>query len=170
MMTPKEMGQQRVILTTAHYDYGGGLKAHAFFKLHDSSVSEDLVQDTFVKTWRYLLRGGQIEIMKAFLYHVLNHLIVDQYRKHKTISLDSLMESGYEPNIDETEKLYNIFDGRVTVGLINHLPEKYKKVMRLRYVQDLSLNEIGLITGQSRNTIAVQIHSDRQKIKCYPDP
>lgn len=32
--------------------------------------------------------------MKAFPYHVLNNLIVDEYRKRKTASLDDLLEKG----------------------------------------------------------------------------
>jgi len=32
--------------------------------------------------------------MRAFLYHILNDLIVDEYRKHKASSLTLLMEKG----------------------------------------------------------------------------
>ncbi|MBP9814384.1 RNA polymerase sigma factor SigW, partial [Candidatus Woesebacteria bacterium] len=45
------------------------------------------------------------------------------------------------------------------------LPPTYRKVMRMRYVQDLSLQEISLITGQSKNTVAVQIHRGTEKMK-----
>lgn len=97
-MTPKQKKEQDVVLTTAHHDYEKGLNVHAFFKTHNHATGEDLVQDTFIKTWSYLARGGKIDIMKAFLYHVLNNLIVDQYRKHKTTSLDVLLEKGFEPS------------------------------------------------------------------------
>lgn len=104
--------------------------------------------------------------MKAFLYHILNNLIVDEYRKHKTTSLDTLLEKGFDPR-DEgtTERLCNTLDGKTLVLLIQHLPQKYQKTMRMRYVQDLSLKEISLITGQSKNTIAVQIHRGLSKLR-----
>lgn len=35
----------------------------------------------------------------------------------------------------------------------------------MRYAQDLSLKEIALITGQSRNTVAVQAHRGLIKLK-----
>jgi DNA-directed RNA polymerase specialized sigma24 family protein len=41
----------------------------------------------------------------------------------------------------------------------------YQKVMRMRYMQDLSLAEMSLVTGQSRNTIAVQLHRGLAKLK-----
>jgi DNA-directed RNA polymerase specialized sigma24 family protein len=38
------------------------------------------------------------------------------------------------------------------------LPEKYKKVMRMKYVQLLNLEEISLLLGQTKNATAVQLH------------
>jgi RNA polymerase sigma-70 factor (ECF subfamily) len=103
--------------------------------------------------------------MKAFLYHVLNNLVVDEYRKHKVISLDVLYKKGIEPSIDNTRRMFNILDGKSAIFLIQRLPVMYQKVMRMRYVQDLSLEEISLITGQTRNAIAVQAHRGLEKLK-----
>lgn len=164
-MTPKQKTKQQDILTGAHHDYEKGLNVHAFFKVHNHAIGEDLVQDTFVKTWSYLVKGGKIDIMKAFLYHVLNNLIIDQYRKHKTTSLDDLLEKGFEPSAGDSARLFNVLDGKTALILIQRLPKTYQKVMRMRYVQDLSLKEMSLITGQSKNTLAVQIHRGLAKLK-----
>lgn len=165
-MTLAQENKIRTELTMAHYDFEKGLNARAFFKTSSHSVGKDLVQDTFIKTWTYLIKGGKIEIMKAFLYHVLNNLIVDQYRKHKTTSLDSLLEKGFEPKAnDPPENLFNVLDGKASLLLIARLPEIYQKVIRMKYVEDLSLEEISQITGQSKNTIAVQIHRGIEKLK-----
>ena len=114
-------------MTTAHNDFSKGLNTRAYFKVHDHDLGEDLVQDTFMKTWSYLVKGGQIDMMKAFLYHILNNLIIDQYRKHKTDSLDTLVESGYEPRDTDSVRFLNILDGRSAVDMIAKLPETYKK-------------------------------------------
>lgn len=159
-------GQQiQKIFILAHHNHDKGLNSRAFFKTHDRELSSDLVQDTFMKTWKYLVGGGKIDIMKAFLYHVLNDLIIDDYRKHKATSLDVLLEKGFEPEYDDSERLFNVLDGKAAILLIQHLPEKYQKVMRMRYVQGLSLKEISLITGQSKNTIAVRAHRGLAKLK-----
>lgn len=145
--------------------YGKGLSSHAFFKVNNRATSEDLVQDTFMKTWSYLVKGGKIDVMKSFLYHILNNLIVDEYRKRKIASLDVLIEKGYEPSANPSESLMNILDGGKALQLIQRLPQKYQKVMRMRYIQDLSLKEMSLVTGQSKNTIAVQLHRGLAKLK-----
>lgn len=157
--------EQQLKLAAAHQSYNKELNLHSFFKIGDRGISENLVQDTFVKTWSYLLRGGKIDIMKAFLYHVLNHLIVDEYRKHKTTSLDNLLEKGFEPSNNNSERFLKVLDGKAALLLIQHLPETYQKIMRMKYTQDLSLKEMSLITGQSKNTIAVKAHRGLEKLK-----
>jgi RNA polymerase sigma-70 factor (ECF subfamily) len=166
MMTLKQEVQLQGVLALAHQNYEKGLCTHAFFKVHNRMISEDLVQNTFMKTWTYIVRGGKVDIMKAFLYHVLNNLIVDEYRKHKTTSLDALLAKGFEPSMgDPSGHMLNALDGKAAVLLISGLPPTYQQVMRMRYVQDLSLKEISLITGRSKNTVAVQIHRGIEKLK-----
>src|SRR3989338_1326086 len=164
-MTSKQETQLQGVLSVAHQDFERGLNSHAFFKVNNHATGENLVQDTFMKTWIYLVKGGKIEMMKAFLYHILNHLIIDEYRKHKTTSLDVLLEKGFEPSIDDSKGLFNILDGRAAILLIGKLPLKFQKIMRMKYVQDLSLQEMSLITGESRNSMAVQVHRGLAKLK-----
>ncbi len=164
-MTPKQMLQRTARLTLAHRDHRTGLASHAFFKLNDRALSDDLVQDTFMKTWSYLVREGKIDIMKAFLYHVLNNLIVDEYRKRKNLSLDALIEKGFEPGSDPSDALINLLDGKGALLLIQRLPKRYQAILRMRYVQDLTLAEMSLVTGQSRNAMAVQAHRALAKLR-----
>ena len=165
MMTPKQEIERQAVLTIAHHNFEKGLNVYAYYKTHDRGISEGLVQDTFMKTWGYLVKGGKIDLMKAFLYHILNNLIVDEYRKRKTISLDILIQKGYEPGDNTSGRMPTIVDGKAALLLISRLPVIYQKVMRMRYIQDLSLKEMSLITGKSKNTLAVQVHRGLAKLK-----
>lgn len=153
------------ILTSAHQDFEKKLSVYAFFKTHDHAISQDLVQDTFIKTWKYLVKGGDIVTMKAFLYHILNNLIIDEYRKKKTSSLDLLLEKGYEPGVNDSDRLFDFLDGKALILLINKLPPKYQKVINMKYVQFLSLEEMALILGKSKNNVAVTAHRGLEKLK-----
>lgn len=164
-MTQVKNEKQQIILTEAHHDFEKGLNVYAFFKVNNRAIGEDLVQDTFLKTWKYLLKGGKIDMMKAFLYHVLNNLIVDQYRKHKTVSLDIMIEKGFEPRVNESIDTNNFLDGKAIILLAENLPIRYSKIIKMRYVEDLSLDEIHNITKESKNTIAVKIHRGVKKLK-----
>lgn len=165
-----EKKEEKTILTDAYLSHKKSLDLRAFRKIGNSTTSEDLVQETFVKTWKYLVKGGKIETMKAFLCHVLDDLIVDEYRKNKTTSLDVLLAKGYEPAVGHLEHNFNALDGKAAILLIQQLPEKYQKVMHMRYVRDLSLKEISLITGQTTNATAVQVHRGLEKLKILYTP
>ena len=101
----------------------------------------------------------------SFLYHLLNNLIIDQYRKRKTYSLDMLLEKGYEIGIDDSERLAEVFDGRIAFRLVDQLPKRYQNVLYMKYADHLSYGEISRRTGQERNTIAVQVHRGLAKLK-----
>ncbi len=169
-MTSKQETRRKSILAVAYQDYSHSLNLHAFFKIQDHEIGKDLVQETFIKTWSYLVKGGKIDLMKAFLYHVLNNLIVDEYRKHKTTSLNVLIEKGREPHADYSNRFFNILDGKTAILLIQSLPLKYQKIIRMRYIKNFSIKEMSLITGQSKNAVAVQIHRGLAKLKLLHDP
>lgn len=152
-------------ITAAYRDHNKSLIARAFFKTGSRVTGEDVVQETFMKTWTYLVKGGKIETMKAFLYHILNNLIVDEYRKRKTTSLDVMMEKGFDTSDENAERLVNALDGKAAMFLIQRLPQKYREVMRMKYIQLLSLKEMALITGRPKNALAVQVHRGMKKLK-----
>jgi RNA polymerase sigma-70 factor (ECF subfamily) len=167
MTAYQQNAKKKELLTLGYQNYAKGLHSHAFFKISDHDIGDDLVQETFLKTWKYLVRGGKIDVMRAFLYHILNNLIVDQYRRQKTSSLDILFEHGFDPTTDDnnTEQLINKLDGKEALLLISNLPISYQKIMRMKYVQGLTLKEMSLLTGQSKNTLAVQAHRGLEKLK-----
>lgn len=170
-MTSKIESLQQEIFADSYKNFEKGLNLHAFFKLNNHALGEDLVQETFMKTWVFLVKGGEVEKMKAFLYHVLNNLIIDEYRKNKSSSLDELLEKGYEPGGNQYTESYNHMDGARAVQYINKLPENYQAIMKMRFVEELSLAEIAEKTGKSSNSIAVLIHRGLEKLKdfCEPD-
>ncbi len=106
--------------------------------------------------------------MKSFLNHVLNALIIDEYRKNeknKSLSLDVLLDKGFELGVNDFERTIDIIDGKKIVLLIPQLPKKYETIIKMRYQKGLSLKEISLITGDTENTVAVQVHRGLIKLK-----
>ncbi len=164
-LSRKKLNTIRSDMYKAHDSFESSLSRRALYKTNNVEVSQDLVQTTFLKTLLYLQNGGNIVVMRSFLNHILNDLIVDEYRKNKTMSLDILLEKGFEPSFDEHERIVNIFEGKQIVLLIPLLPKKYQSIIRMRYIKSLSLKEISLITGQSQNTVAVQAHRGLEKLK-----
>lgn len=75
------------------------------------------------------------------------------------------MEKGYDPGEDNSQRLISVLDGKQAILLIALLPKKYQKVIRMRYIHDLSLKEMAHLTGKSKATLAVQVHRGLEKLK-----
>ena len=77
----------------AYDEYSDAIFRHCYFRVSDREKAKDLTQDTFTKTWEYVLKNGEVTDLRAFLYKVANNLIIDTYRKKKEDSLDDMMEN-----------------------------------------------------------------------------
>ena len=163
-MTNQEAVQQ-LIFIQAHTDHEKGLHTYAFLKLHNHATEEDLVQETFMKAWNYLIKGGTIVTMKPFLYHILNNLIIDEYRRKRTDSLDGMIEAGFTPSFNTHENDCIINELAIVFEDIHLLPEGYRTILRMHYIEHRSLHEIALITGQTKNALSVQMFRGVHKLR-----
>ncbi|MHB8871395.1 MAG: RNA polymerase sigma factor [Candidatus Doudnabacteria bacterium] len=145
-------------------EFADSIFRHCFFRVSNREVAKDLTQETFVRTWQALEKGKEIENIKAFLYKVATNLIIDYYRKHKEVSLDSLQEKGVD-FVKEGRQAPDFMDLQVVLKEVHSLPEKYRQVLMMRYLEDLSVIEIADVIGASENTVSVQIHRGIQMLK-----
>jgi RNA polymerase sigma-70 factor (ECF subfamily) len=100
------------------------------------------------------------------LYRTLRNRIVDEYRKRKSISLDRMLEAGFEPaGEDWRERHFDAVEGKAIFLLTERLPEKYKKIFLLKYREDLSLEEISRITGNTKNSVSVHLNRGKKKLR-----
>lgn len=147
--------------------YADALFRHACLRLGSRERARDLTQDAFIKAWDYLVNGHEVREWRSFLYRVANNLIIDEYRRAKDLSLDTLLE---EDRIDGAilaapgglREREDALDEALTLErvrtLMNELPEPYRGALVLRYVDGLSPREVGEALAISENAAAVRIH------------
>ncbi len=156
--------------------YASGLVRHASFRLTNRDRALDLVQETFMRTWDYVASGGTILQYKSFLYRILHNLIIDEYRKKTSRSLDELLENEAMAQVIESrlsegglheaeEELDTRMLVRQVVSCIALLPEQYRLVLTMRFVDNLSITEISETTGASENAVSVRIHRGVAKLR-----
>ena len=154
----------RDTFNAAYTSYVKGLSHRARYKVNDPERANELVQDTFLKIWLHIIGQEKIDSMKSLLYYILNHLIIDEYRKRKPVSLEVLAEKGFEVWTDDTDRLFNKIDAGFVVLLMPKMTERYRQVVTLRYLDERSLQEISERTRQSKKTVAVQIHRGLEQL------
>jgi RNA polymerase sigma-70 factor (ECF subfamily) len=163
----------------AFEEYSDALFRHVYFRVSNRERAADLVQDTFLKAWDYVQKGKAIDHWKSFLYHIMNNLIIDEYRKKKEVSLDAMLdeETTYTPAmlaVDSRTEREERFDDetlRTKIReLIAELPEREREALTLRYIDGLSPKEIAPMLGISENAASVRVHRALGELKkrCGP--
>jgi RNA polymerase sigma-70 factor (ECF subfamily) len=149
----------------AFEEYSDALFRHAFLRISDRERAIDIVHDAYTKVWSYVRSGNEVESFRPFLYKVLNNLIIDEYRKTKESSLDALLEAdGVDEGTFEdltsnsVESLAATLDGKKAFELLDELPDTYREVIILRFVDDLGPKEIATLIEESENVVSVRIH------------
>ncbi|MCU0660653.1 MAG: RNA polymerase sigma factor [Candidatus Pacebacteria bacterium] len=140
---------------------------YCYAKTRNRDKATDLVQDTFTRVWQYLADGKEVEQMKPFLYRIATNAIIDGQRKKKESSLDALMEEGYDyaDESDAADTHETLFESNQAMEILSGLDEKYKEVLLMRYVEDMSVKDIAHAIGESENNTSVRIHRGLDKLK-----
>jgi RNA polymerase sigma-70 factor (ECF subfamily) len=158
------------VLSTAYQEYARALLRHCCFRRFRQEDAEEIVQETFARTWEYLTAGKQIQNLKVFLYQVVNNLIVDRVRKRKgreEVSLDALQEIGFDIGQDRTEKLQRRLDMRTVLLKFRELERREHDLLVMRYIDELMPAEIAVIMDLPVNTVSVRLHRALKKLSSY---
>lgn len=163
--TAVSMESQEDRFLKAFEEYNDALFRHASIRVSDRERAIDIVHDTYTKVWSYVRLGHEIDSYRSFLYKVLNNLIIDEYRKRKELSLDALLaeegvDEGSFPELTEntTEALAATIDGQQAFALLTEMPDQYREVIVLRFVDGLGPREIAELIEESENVVSVRIH------------
>ena len=152
---------------TAYDQFSAAIYRHCFFRVYSKTRAEELVQETYMRVWQYLSQGNQVENIRAFLYRVANNLIIDESRKKKEESLEALMDKspGFEPSYPGQRSMEKVILYQEVVESMDYLPPDYKKILTLRYVNDLDPKEIAEILATNANNVSVKINRAVKALK-----
>ena len=162
-MEPSDKIKERFI--KAYDELSDPLFRYCFFKVSNREKAKDLVQEVFTKSWEYLTNGGEISDPRSFLYKVANNLIIDYYRKAKHYSLDELLEKGLDFTASGSEKIEDLAEHKRALRILQEIPEKYREVIVMRFMEGLAPREISKILGISENAVSVRINRSLKQLR-----
>lgn len=150
------------------YDqYADAIFRHCFFRLFNRETAKDLTQETFMKTWDYIVKGNKIDNMRAFLYKVANNLVINEIKRKKPdSSLDQMSEeTDFEPSENYRNNPMSKSEEIEVLDKIKSLNPSYRNVLIMRYVNGLEVKEIARLLGESESNISVKIHRGIKKLQ-----
>jgi RNA polymerase sigma factor (sigma-70 family) len=135
--------------------------------------AEDLTIEAFAKAFRNLHKFKKDYTFSTWLFRIATNNAIDFIRKKKldTYSLNTSFtdESGDSVNIDVQDENLNPAEETIKTQkieivqmFVNKLPAKYQKLVRLRYFDELSYEEIAVELEAPLGTVKAQLHRARE--------
>jgi len=165
-----------------HLSQGGDLaafeklmNAHAQFvynlalrTLGDAREAEDVTQDAMLRAWNGLPRFRAESSFKTWLYRIVTNLCYNRLPRLKRDlrALDSHAAWGIadESQRAETGLMQRELRGQIHQA-IDALPDHYRMLITMRYLQELSYAEIAEATSMPLGTVKTGIHRGRMRLR-----
>ena len=141
--------------------------------LGNAEEAEDLVQETFLRVYRNRKAYQKVAKFSTWIYTIAGNLAKTELRKRKRRKFFSISDLGYnEKDYDISDEAYNPekdVDGRMKEEIIHkeidELSPKFREVIVLRDVQQLSYEEISQIVNIPLGTVKSRVNRGRLKLQ-----
>ena len=130
--------------------------------------ANDLVQETFVKVFINLEKYDPKYTFGQWIYTIARNTFIDYVRRRRdNLSIESLVSApSLAPTADEEpdQRIINEQHGAQIERCMASLPDKYRQMAELRFVRELSYEEIASQMGLPIGTVKTQIHRARERL------
>ncbi len=141
--------------------------------IQDPDDAEDLTIEAFSKAFNKLDKFKKDYTFSTWLFRIATNNTIDFIRKKKlkTTSINSTFTDDSGNNIDIDIKDNDMTPGEETIHkqkillvrkFVSKLPKKYENLIKYRYFEELSYNEIALKTKAPLGTIKAQLFRARE--------
>lgn len=138
----------------------------AYKLLEESCDAEDIVQEAYLKLWNKREELTDIKNPESFSVILLKNLCFDYLRSTKNnLGKRNIEEVGKADEISLINEIEIKDELNCVKQIITQLPEKQQEVMKLRHLNECSIEEIEQITGLNAINIRVLISRARKTIR-----
>ena len=139
----------------------------AYALVENQADAEDILQEAYCKLWNKRDELPDIENPEAFCVTLVKNLSLDFLRSPRANRREEEIESVFTLATDSSpEKELETKDKEQQIRqLINRLPENQRQVLRLRGIDDCSMDEIEQITGLNAVNVRVLLSRARKVIR-----
>lgn len=148
-------------LFNAHAD---AVYRFVYWRVNNEDEAKDLVSDVFSKAWQKWSHFDG-EYPKAWLFTIARNLVIDSYRKHQPLPLDSAVDL-----VDDTD-LEEQVDKSMASQALHHALTKLKplsrQVLELRFMAGLSARETAQVLDTTEENIRVMQYRALRELRKY---
>ncbi len=151
-----------------HDQFYHRVKKFILASVRNESVSEDLVQETFLRIQNNLKTVRDPAKISSWIFRIAYHLCQDYFRNLKKSTPGD--EEAYEGlvNFDEMplqKKMEQEEMSRCVQDQLNLLPESMRSIIIFSDIMEFNHQEIAEVLGLSIENVKVRLHRARKKLK-----
>lgn len=166
-------GDRRVVLEGLMDRYRQKVMHLAVSIVRDPVLAEDLAQTTFVKVWQALPKFDGRAAISTWLYTIArNTCLTAITRERRMVPLEDFAEvadDDGDPMVFGTSQASAETSGQAAAEydvakLLEQLPEPYRRVVVLFYLEDRSCEEVGDLLSMPTGTVKALLHRGRKRL------
>jgi RNA polymerase sigma-70 factor (ECF subfamily) len=139
----------------------------AYRVLGDYAEAEDVTQEAFLRVWRGLSGFRGQARFTTWLYRIVHNLCLNRLPRLRRELLQ--IEPPEEILANPAPSPPDLFDARERLAFLHaqldRLPEKYRLVLTLRYLQEFSYAEIAAALDVPMGTVKTHLHRARRLLR-----
>ncbi|HAT20956.1 MAG TPA: sigma-70 family RNA polymerase sigma factor [Verrucomicrobiales bacterium] len=158
--------EREKIVHRALIEFESALIGYAASIVKDEDRAKDVVQDTFIKLYEQDPEKVK-ESLKAWLFTVCRNRALDILRKEKRmVALVDEKADRLEGTTATPDRVAD-WDERVTqvMNALDRLSDNQRKVIRLKFQQELSYKEISEATGLAPGNVGFLLHTGLKRLR-----
>jgi RNA polymerase sigma-70 factor (ECF subfamily) len=149
----------------------------AFYLTKDEAEAEDLVQEAYLRAFRFFHQFEPGTNCRAWLLSILRNLFINRYRRKKREpemvdwekidqTYESMVEQGQKADKSNPERLFfsQLMDEEVESGL-KELAEEFRTAILLVDIEELSYEEAAKVMGCPVGTIRSRVSRGRRLLQ-----
>jgi RNA polymerase sigma-70 factor (ECF subfamily) len=148
----------------------------AFHLTYDQDDANDLVQETFLKSYRFIESYDQGTNAKAWLFKILKNTFINEYRRKSKlpsqVEFDNVVRvhenddnPSYIGGLDTRQDAFKAMLGDEITRAINQLPVDFRTAIILCDLEDFKYDEIAKILDIPIGTVRSRLHRARNMLK-----
>ncbi len=130
-------------------------------KTRNHHQAEDLLQDTFLITFRKLDRFNPVYPFSSWIFTIANRLAISHYRKQKPLEkeVEFAIETTASSELMEQEWTRSLWDHAKRLLTENHFT-----ALRLFYSEGMTIDQVATTMSRNPNSVKVWLHRARKKL------
>ena len=156
--------------------HADALKTFAYHLTYNETDADDLVQETYLKSYRFIDKYLVGTNAKAWLFKILKNEFINRYRKKAkrptAVDFEEIItyhdqedNNQYSSYVDLRVELYQAMMGDEITIAINGLPVDFRTVILLCDIEGFTYEEISKIIDIPIGTVRSRLHRARNMLK-----